>query len=100
MRRAAKIDQNQRAIVNALRKIPGVSVEVGHDDFLCGYRGLVFWFECKDESARSAKTGEILGSAKTPRQKRLDETWTGHRAYVVTLDDVLRELGIYSEEQK
>ena len=31
-RRAAKIDKNQPYIVDELRKIPGISVQVGMDD--------------------------------------------------------------------
>ena len=47
LRRAAKIDRNQGDIVSALRKIPGISVETGHDDILVGYKGRTWWFEVK-----------------------------------------------------
>lgn len=93
-RKAAKIDTSQTEIVKALRSIPGITVELGHDDILCGYKGRTFWFELKSESAVSKKTGKVLESAKKQSQKNLEATWTGHYAIVSSLDEILREVGI------
>lgn len=46
-RQAAKVDRSQTAIVRQLRSIPGVTVEPGHDDVLCGWKGVTYWFEIK-----------------------------------------------------
>lgn len=93
---AKKIDQNQKAIVTALRKIPGVSVEVGHDDILVGYRGRTYWFEVKSDQAVSRRTGEVLTSRKQKSQKRLEATWRGHYRVVCQLDEILAELSLTS----
>ena len=94
MRRAAKIDNNQREIVDALRDVPGVSVEPGHDDILVGFRGRTLWFELKSARSVSRRTQQVLESRKQARQKRLDETWTGHRQYATSVDDILACLGV------
>lgn len=39
-RYAASVDKNQPEIVKALRKIPGVTVQVGMDDILIGRNGM------------------------------------------------------------
>jgi len=46
-RRKAKVDANQAEIVKNLRLIPGVSVRLGMDDFLVGYKGATYWVELK-----------------------------------------------------
>ena len=56
-RRAARIDENQSAIVNALRDIPGLSVALEHDDILVGYKGKTFWYEIKKEDGLLKKDG-------------------------------------------
>lgn len=85
-RRAAKVDDNQAAIVSALRQIPGVSVAVGHDDILVGYRGRTFWVEIKNPTAsKKRKEGEVS-------QRALKEAWRGHYAIVESLDAIISEL--------
>ena len=91
-RRAAKVDANQPDIVTALRKMPGVSVEVGHDDILVGYKGRTYWFEIKSEASVSKSTGEILESAKKTGQRYLEREWPGHYRIVSTLGEILEEL--------
>ena len=81
-RRAAKIDSNQREIVSSLRKLPGVSVEVGHDDILVGYGGRTFWFEIKSRPNAPLK----------PSQTVLLEKWRGHYQVVCSLDEILEKL--------
>ena len=92
MRRAARIDNNQENIVSALRMLPGVRVEVNHHDLLVGFRGFTMWYEIKNEDQRSKKTGEILESAKRASQKTLDETWTGHRKYVTSIEEIVADI--------
>jgi len=82
-RRAAKVDANQGDIVKELRKI-GVSVEVGHDDILCGYNGKTYWYEIK-----ASQTSEVKKS-----QELLLETWKGHYKIVWSLEMILKDIGL------
>ena len=41
-------DKNEKDIVTALRKIPGVKVQTDINDILIGYRGKNFWIEIKN----------------------------------------------------
>lgn len=93
-RRAAKVDSTQNAIVKALRQIPGVMVEVGHDDILVGFRGKTYWFELKEPETVSKKTGHILDSAKKPKQVELEQNWTGHYEIVHSIEAILLTLEI------
>ncbi|MGR3221210.1 MAG: hypothetical protein ACUZ8H_15555 [Candidatus Anammoxibacter sp.] len=93
-RRAARIDENQPEIVKALRKIPGVTVELGHDDILVGYQGVTYWFEIKDPGAVSKRTGEILDSEKKDSQKKLESEWKGQYSIVWNIDQILAEIGV------
>ena len=88
-RRAAKIDSNQKEIVKSLRGIPGVTVEVEHDDILVGHKGLTYWFEIKDKSTVSGVTGEVRPSKKKASQKKLEAEWKGHYEIVWTLEQIL-----------
>ena len=94
VRRAARIDCNQSCIVKALRAIPGVTVELGHDDFICGYQGRSYWYECKSPDAVSRRTGQVKDSEITPSERRRLDTFTGHYSMVWELDQILREIGI------
>lgn len=91
-RRKDKVDENQKEIVKALRKIPGISVEVGHDDILVGRNGKTYWFEIKSPDAVSKKTGKIKESEKKDDQKRLEAEWTGHYKIVHSIDQILDEI--------
>tara|TARA_R110002126_G_scaffold1757_9_gene10591 strand:- start:1801 stop:2067 length:267 start_codon:yes stop_codon:yes gene_type:complete len=81
---AAKVDANQPGIVKALRKIPGVMVEVGMDDILVGYKYRTFWYEIKASEKAAIK----------PHQKELREMWPGHYKIVWTLEMILDDMGI------
>lgn len=89
MRRAAKVDANQEAIVRSLRQIPGVSVRVlsqvgdGFPDLCLGYRGENFLIELKD--------GEKTASRKklTPEEEKFFESWRGQVAKCETLEEIL-----------
>ena len=88
------MDKNQSPIVEALRQIPGVTVETGHDDILCGYNLRTYWFELKSGNATSKKTGKVLESHIEPDQKRIRDLYTGHYSIVSSLDEILKEIGI------
>ena len=90
--RKAKIDNNQSDIVKALRKLPGVTVEVNHHDIICGFRGFTMWYEIKNTDQVSKRTKKILDSAKRKSQKKLDKTWTGHRKYATTVEEILADI--------
>jgi len=92
-RRAARNDNNQKSLVRDLRRIPGVSVETGHDDILVGYKGQTFWFEVKDPE-RLKKDGTLKESSTQPSQKKLLNEWRGHYSIVWSLDMILDEIGI------
>lgn len=83
-RRAAKIDANQHEIVDALRAISGVSVQVGMDDILVGYKGRTFWYEIK--------TGPKADVKET--QKKLVAEWTGHYKIVWSIEMILEDMSI------
>ena len=85
----ARVDNNQGQIVEDLRKIPGVTVETGHDDLIVGCRRRTFWFELKDDEAVSKKSGEVLESKITPDQKRIRNTFTGQYDIVKSTEEIL-----------
>lgn len=93
-RRAAKVDANQPEIVKALRKIPGVTVQTGHDDILVGHMGKTFQIEIKEPQCVSKKTGLLLESALKPSQIDLRDNWTGHYAICWTLEQILVVIGL------
>ncbi len=87
-RYSARTDNNEAAIVKALRKM-GYTVQVGMDDIIIGAHGLNYWFEIKDPKHVSAKTGLINESAKKDSQKRLEKEWKGQYDIVSSLDEIL-----------
>lgn len=87
-RRKKKVDRNQGEIVKQLRAIPGVTVELDHDDILVGRNGKNYWFELKDPDQVSKRTGEILESAKEDSQVKLEENWQGHYQIVWSFDQI------------
>jgi len=93
-RYSARTDENQKEIVKALRKL-GYSVYVDVDDIFVGDNGFNYWYEIKQEKHVSKKTGKINESAKKDIQKRLESEWTGHYKIVSTLEDILRDMGVF-----
>ena len=90
----ARIDNNQNEIVKALRQIPNLSVQVGHDDILIGHKGKTYWFEIKSPQAISKRSKKPLSSAIKPSQLKLLSEWQGHYKIVHNLDQILREIGL------
>ena len=93
-RQAARVDDNQKAIVEALRDIPGVQVEPGHDDILVGYKGKTYWFELKDPEKVFNLDGSFKKGAIKPSQERLLDNWTGHYQIVWELGQILKSIGV------
>ena len=79
-----RTDAIQPEIVKQLRKIPFLSVELGHDDILVGYNGRTYWFEIKSSEKASRQDGQV----------ELQETWRGHYKIVWSYEMILDELGI------
>ncbi len=90
----ARTDSNQNEIIEKLRQIPGVTVELSHDDFLVGFRGKTYWFELKNQDCVSKKTGKILETKIKEDQKRIRGTFTGHYRIVSSFDEILKEIGL------
>lgn len=94
MRRAARIDANQNAIVEALRDIPGVSVAItsqlgaGFPDIVIGFGARNYLIELKDGS-------------KPPSKRELTEDeyeffaqWRGQVEVALNLDECLEIIGL------
>jgi len=93
-RHAARTDENQESIVEALRKIPSISVETDHDDIFVGYKGFNYWYELKTDESISKRTGKVKESSKRKSQKKLESTWRGHYKIVSSLDEILKDMRI------
>jgi hypothetical protein len=97
MRRAARVDQNQAAIVEALRAC-GASVQSlaavgkGVPDLLVGLRTRNYLIEVKD--------GSKPPSARklTPDQVQWHTKWAGQVLTVTSPDDALRQLDLTGKE--
>lgn len=94
MRRAAKIDSNQAAIVQALRAAGAsvqslASVGSGVPDLLVGISGKTALFECKDGSRPPSQR------ALTPDQQKWHREWRGGTLAVVDgVEAALRVLAV------
>jgi len=93
MRRAAKVDGNQAAIVSALRQVgatvtPCHGVGEGFPDLCVGWSGETFLLEVKDPSQ------PISGQALTPPQVKWHNGWRGHARVVRTVKEALEAVGI------
>lgn len=89
VRRAARVDDNQRGIVDALRAV-GATVEIiGQPiDLLVGYRGATHLLEVKDPSKRPS------ARRFTPLQEKFFRSWRGGPATKVeTPEEALRAIG-------
>jgi hypothetical protein len=91
MRFKKRVDDNQKEIVKKLRSIPGVSVELDHDDILVGFQNETYWYEIKNPN-KSNKKGEVFESAKKKSQKKLLSDWSGHYRIVTSVDEILEEI--------
>lgn len=87
----AKVDGNQRAIIEALQAIPGVRVQSlaavggGCPDLLVSIRGRNLLLEVKVPNGPRAKRRWVL----TDDQELWHATWTGQVEVVCTVDEAL-----------
>jgi hypothetical protein len=92
MRRAAKVDANQREIVAALRGA-GATVQLLHavgegcPDLLIGYKGANFLLECKD-GAKPPSAQKL-----TPQQEIWHRDWRGRSMVVNSPEAALAAIG-------
>lgn len=93
MRRAAKVDANQPAIVDALRKAgatvtPLHAVGQGCPDILVGYRGKNYALEIKDGSLPPSER------RLTPAQQEWHAAWRGQVLVVRDEGEALAAIGV------
>lgn len=94
MRRAAKVDSNQGAIVDALRAV-GISVAPTHTvgdgfpDLVCGYRGATHLLEVK-----------MPGKGLTDDQEQFVRGWRGNYHIVTDVIEALWVFGIKTVSAK
>lgn len=92
MRRAARVDDNQAAIVDALRRA-GCSVRSlaslgkGCPDLLVGRAGVNYLLEVKDGSKPPCKR------RLTPDEEAFHAAWRGPVAVVESVEDALKSVG-------
>jgi hypothetical protein len=93
MRRAARVDANQTAIVTALRQAGARVWIIGLPvDLLVGFRGKLTLMECKDGSKSPSR------QAKTALQAKFFEDWADMPISLVDGPEAaLRHLGVIHE---
>lgn len=90
MRRAARVDENQAAIVEALRAAGASVLSIGQPvDLLVGHRGVTLIMECKNPKSRYGKKGANVNQAS------FMATWRGGPVSLVDGPEAaLRALGV------
>jgi len=83
MRQAARVDQNQKEIVAALKKVATVYVIGLPVDLAVGFRGKTYLLE--------VKSGK--GKKLTKLQEEFFATWRGHVARVETIEQAFKAIG-------
>ena len=94
VRRAAKVDANQKDIVDALRAIGATvqhlhAVAQGCPDLLVGRQGVNYLLEIKD-GAKSLSQRRL-----TPDQVAWHSIWQGNASVVATIDEAIGAVGGY-----
>ena len=88
-------DKNEKDIVAALRKIPGVKVQTDVNDILIGYRNKNYWIEVKNPDEVDKNGAPYKRSSKTyEKQKSLLDHWTGQYAICTSLDQILNIINV------
>ncbi len=93
-KQTGRVDSNQAGIIEALCKIQGVTVEIGHNDILIGYKGRNYWVELKSQDTVSPRTGKVRPSEIKDSQKKLLKEWRGNYTICWNIDQILCLLGI------
>ena len=93
MRRAAKVDDNQREIMAALRQVGATvrslaAVGEGFPDLAAGFRGRTFLLEVKRPKAKGQPEGTL-----TEAQELFFDEWKGQAAVVRTVEEALKAIG-------
>jgi hypothetical protein len=90
MRRAARVDANQDAIVSALRSAGASVLSIGQPvDLLVGHRGVTVLMECKNPKTGYGKRGA------NSNQRDFMATWNGGPVSLVDGPEAaLRALGV------
>lgn len=96
MHRAARIDANQTAITDALRKMGATVLHLhqlgaGCPDILAGYKGVNILVEIKDGNKPPSKR------RLTPDEQAWHATWRGQVAIVESVEDAVRLLNGVTE---
>jgi len=92
MRRAANLDGNHVAIVDALRAVGATvtstaSLGGGFVDLVVGYRGANYLLEVKDGSLPPSRR------KLTPREQAFHDGWRGQTAVVETVEQAVKAIG-------
>ena len=88
--RPKRIDRNQPEIVKAIRKIPGATVRHTHVigdgfvDIIVGFKGVNYLLEIKDPSQPPS------ARKLTKDEQKFHNEWTGQKAVIETINDVLK----------
>lgn len=89
---AAKVDRNQREIVDALKSCGCDVMFIGKPvDLLIGVRGKNLLLEVKAPKAKGEPGGKL-----TPEQEVFFKEWRGQKAIVRTPEEALRAVGLLS----
>lgn len=96
MRRAARVDENQQAIVSALRAAGASVYLIGLPcDALVGFRGVTAIFEFKNPESRYGKKGA------NENQRAFMQTWSGGPVALVDGPEAaLRALGVLAANKE
>ena len=89
MRRAAKVDANQAAIVDALRAEGASVVHISHKgvpDLLVGHEGVTYLLEVKNADGRNRLTADQIEFHKTWRGAGIWIVHTPEQALDIVLD--------------
>lgn len=94
MRKAARVDDNQKEIVKQLRQIPNLSIAItsqlgkGFPDFIIGYKSLNYMIELKDGSKVESKR------KLTPDEVIFHESWKGQINVCNNIEEIFKLIGI------
>lgn len=81
MRRAARRDENERKVIDALRACGAYVKQINDEgafDLLVSYRGFTLLLEVKDGSKSPS------ARALTPAEQKFHDEWPGDNLYIVT----------------